>query len=206
MGIKVNLVALNPEKNCFISHKFKQYFSSLRKSAKIELTKALKFSTLLSNGQAGYTMKNKNIVIGLFAIILGFSMNLSADSKSGYYRWKDKDGNLKLSDRPPEAGIKAEFIETPGSRRSRSTSDEPAEQQAATGQAQPATPGEPVKMEVVPEKDPERCKQAQENMKAFEGFSRIRVTDADGTQRLLTEEEKQVQIERSKKAIKDNCN
>ena len=148
-------------------------------------------------------MNNKNIFICLFAIALGFSLNLQADSQSGYYRWKDKDGNLKLSDRPPEAGIQAEFIKTPGSKRSRASSEQAEEQQAGT---QPAnSPGEPVKMEVVPEKDPVRCQQAKDNMKAFEGFSRIRVTDADGTQRLLTEEEKQVQIERSQKAIREHC-
>lgn len=147
-------------------------------------------------------MNNKILhLISLLAITMSFSATLWAEP-SGYYRWKDSEGNLKLSDRPPEAGIKAEFIETPGSKKSRGSNPPVAssEQEAATTQ-----PEEPLKMEILPPKDPERCKQAQANMQAFNNAARIRITDPDGTQRLITEEEKQVQVERAKKAIRENC-
>lgn len=148
-------------------------------------------------------MHNKNLFIKAFILLTAcFYMAAIQAEPSGYYRWKDAEGNTKLSDRPPGPGIKAEFIETPGSSQSRYTPPAATETKENTEQA---TAPEPQQMEALPNKDPERCKQAQQNMKAFEGFARIRVTDADGTQRLLTDDEKNVQIERSKKAIKENC-
>lgn len=142
-------------------------------------------------------------IITLFIAALCL-ISTSYAEPSGYYRWKDKEGNLKLSDRPPEAGIESEFVETPGSNKSRSTAT--PESGTETKVTNSTKPEQPLKMEALPEKNPARCKQAQSNMKAFEGHARIRITEADGTQRLLTEEEKQVEIERSKKAITENCN
>ncbi|MGK0440505.1 MAG: hypothetical protein ACJA0N_000300 [Pseudohongiellaceae bacterium] len=145
--------------------------------------------------------KNLRLIGILFATVFTFSC-VQAET-SGYYRWKDQEGNLKLSDRPPAAGIEARFVETLGSRKSRYSSTTSTEVTSTPDSAQPK---ESLKMEILPEKDPERCKQAQENITALEGYTRIRVTDDDGTQRLLTEDEKNVQVERSKKAISDNCN
>ncbi|WP_339668904.1 DUF4124 domain-containing protein [Dasania marina] len=150
-------------------------------------------------------MNNKILhLVSFFALALSFSATLVADP-SGYYRWKDSEGNLKLSDRPPEAGIKAEFVETPGSKKSRGSS-EPVASSNTEQEAAATKPEQPLKMEIMPPKDPARCKQAKANMQAFEGAARIRITDADGTQRLITEEEKQVQVERAQKAIRENCN
>ena len=143
-------------------------------------------------------MNNKNrFAISLIAIFSSMCGTLQADP-SGYFRWKDAEGNLKMSDRPPKAGIEAEFVRTSGSSRTSNTqTDDSVKKVAETT--------EPKTMEIMPPKDPARCQLAKANMKAFEGYSRIRITDTDGTKRLITEEEKKVQVKRAISAIDQNC-
>ena len=59
-------------------------------------------------------------------------------------------------------------------------------------------------MEVMPEKDPALCEQAKNNLKALEG-ARIRITEPDGSKRLLSEDEKEGQRANARKFIKVHC-
>ena len=155
-------------------------------------------------------MTNKKIRVLCLLTLIGFNTSLHASS-TGYYRWTDESGNTKLSDRPPGGDIKAEFVTT-GTKRSLSS------EQSAQGKSQPTTasttdtkktaekkPELPTQMEVLPEKDPAACKQAQANMAALSGKTRIRMTDADGTKRFINTDERDVQIARAKKSIEMNC-
>ena len=135
----------------------------------------------------------------LGAVILSLSAVLTAQADtSGHYRWKDAQGNIHYSDRPPE-GVESEFIKFSTGKRSTPPADEQAQEQEgeqlATGQR---------KMEVLPEKDPKLCQQAQANLQALEG-ARIRLTEADGTQRFLTEKEKDQQRANARKFISIHC-
>ncbi|WP_101759646.1 DUF4124 domain-containing protein [Oceanicoccus sp. KOV_DT_Chl] len=120
---------------------------------------------------------------------------------NGLYRWTDADGTVQYSDYPPE-GVEAEFIKYTGaSSQGKSSTTEKKTETAETAANQGA---EPSKLEVMPDKDPVLCKQAQANLKALEG-ARIRITEPDGSKRFLTEEEKEGQRENARKFIKINC-
>ncbi|MFA7552744.1 MAG: DUF4124 domain-containing protein [Spongiibacteraceae bacterium] len=135
----------------------------------------------------------------LQGIIIGLAISMTTSlhaQQNGLYRWTDANGTVEYSDRPPE-GIKSEFIKYSGStHKSSSTAtstDTPTEQTNA-----------PQKMEILPEKDPELCKQAQQNLKALES-ARIRITEPDGSKRLLSEDEKEEQRDNARQFIKINC-
>lgn len=139
-----------------------------------------------------------SIAPGLLAALI-FSLSLSAQAGSnGYYRWTDENGVVKNADVPPE-GVDATFIKfsvqkaskTEGTKVGKDGAEEKAE----------ADLGD---LEVLAEKDPALCKQAQRNLKALEG-TRIRMTEPDGSKRFLTEDEKETQRSNARKFIKIHC-
>lgn len=138
------------------------------------------------------------IAIQVLVLSLGLSTAIHVDaSQNGHYRWTDANGTVQYADRPPE-GVKAEFIQFTGAKSSRS-SQAPESKQDATAKAV-STP----EMEVLQAKDPELCKQAQQNLKALEG-ARIRITEPDGSKRFLTEDEKEYQRDNARKFVEINC-
>lgn len=134
----------------------------------------------------------------LLSLILFLGAANSLHAAQGIYQWKDKDGTVQYADHPPE-GVDAVFIKS--SRSKTSKAKESAEEMTETSASQTKTHD---KMEVLPEKDPKLCKQATNNLKALEG-ARIRITDTDGSQRFLTEVEKEAQRENARKFIKLHC-
>lgn len=119
--------------------------------------------------------------------------------EAGHYRWVDENGTVKYADRPPE-GVKAEFIKFASTKHSKPG------QQATTqqGEDEGDTASGPRRLETLPAKDPELCKQAQRNLKALEA-ARIRITELDGSKRVLNEEEKEEQRDNARKFIKVHC-
>lgn len=117
---------------------------------------------------------------------------------SGHYRWIDENGTVKYADRPPE-GVEAEFIKFASTKHSEP--GKPAAPQASEGDAASKAPR---KLETLPAKDPELCKQAQRNLKALEA-ARIRITEPDGSKRVLNEEEKEEQRANARKFISVHC-
>lgn len=139
------------------------------------------------------------IMVGL----VSFTAASMADSApNGHYRWTDDKGIVQYSDRPPE-GVEAEFIKSNSSR-----SDTSSKAKSANAKSEADAEGQtakgPQELEILPEKDPELCKQAQANMKALEA-ARIRITDPDGSKRFLTEEEKEFQRDNARKFISIHC-
>lgn len=136
------------------------------------------------------------------AVVFSTSINLQA-APNGHYRWTDAEGTVQHSDRPPK-GVEAEFIKF-------STGKSKATPTDSTSEPEIGADGKPVKealggvnLEGLPKKDPALCKQAQHNLKALDG-ARIRMTDEDGSQRFLTEEEKESQRDNARKFIKIHC-
>ena len=148
-------------------------------------------------------MNNKNIYLIALLLSLGLHGSLHAEP-SGYYRWTDEAGDLKLSDRPPKGDIKAEFIATPGSKASRTSNAPQAVSEKSTTSDKK---GEESKtMEILPEKDPKICAQAKSNLTTLSGKTRIRIIDADGNKSFITDEERKTQIERAKQSVEIHCN
>ena len=123
---------------------------------------------------------------------------------NGTYRWHDENGTVQYSDIPPE-GVDAEYIKFTSAGKSREDDEDKAGKDAKNqADASGDKPKIYDKMEALPEKDPALCKQAQDNLKALDG-ARIRITEPDGTQRILTEDEKEIQRENARKFIKIHC-
>ncbi len=145
-------------------------------------------------------MINLQAIIRVLIIILGVCYTLALQAtQSGHYRWTDENGIIQYADRPPE-GIESEFIKFTTIKRSNG-GDENKDNELRAGSDSKIFD----KVEVLPEKDPLLCKQAQRNLKALEG-SRIRITEPDGSKRILSDDEKEAQRDNAKKFIKLHCN
>ncbi len=98
---------------------------------------------------------------------------LLAAPQQGYYRWHDDAGVEHFTQQPP-AGRKSEFIATSTGK---STSVEAGET-AASAETKDAAkaPAKPVTgpIQAVPNKDPEKCKQAQDTQTTLNSHARIR--------------------------------
>jgi hypothetical protein len=57
----------------------------------------------------------------------------------------------------------------------------------------------------VANKDPERCKILQANLQAMQNHGRVKMADANGEVRVLSEDEKQQEMESTQKQIKIFC-
>ena len=127
-----------------------------------------------------------------------------ADGK--YYRWTDSTGAMQISDRPPPLGTEYEvghmaggdnFVSAPEAQNAPRPSNERSEPMMAVGSNPGAAP------EYV--KDPALCQSARENLQALENYVRIMVQDSDGTQRILSPEEKQTEMAKAQQIIDLNC-
>jgi hypothetical protein len=109
----------------------------------------------------------------------------------GYYRWKDDKGQFQATQQPP-VDRASEFVRT-----STGTSSQVAPGENVEGGTPPAKiPGQPdapakkpVGMQSVPDKDPEKCKQAQQTQTVLNSHARIREKDDKGEYRYLAPEE-----------------
>lgn len=134
-------------------------------------------------------------------LLLALTLMLSISSQAGpngYYRWTDENGVVKNADIPPE-GVDATFIKFSVQKASK-TDGNKVGQDTAAEKAQADIDA----MEVLPEKDPALCKQAQRNLKALEG-TRIRIAEPDGSKRFLTDDEKETQRVNARKFIAMHC-
>lgn len=133
-------------------------------------------------------------LLGLVLIIA--LSNTAQAGKQGYWTWTDEKGNPKYSDRPPE-GVDAVFVE-------KNTTSSPTSSAYDSGSQAADQASNPDKMEVFPAKDPSICEQAKANLSALKS-ARVRITEADGTQHYLTDEEKKEQRDRAQRLVDMNC-
>lgn len=145
----------------------------------------------------------------LFAVLLTVASGMpgsALSAETGYYKWTDEEGNPHHSDRPPPPGVKFTFVGTKSGLRRHVTAEQSrdaarpatrnptnAEQQA--GNQTPAV-----------EKDPALCDQAKANIDTLDSSARVRIRDADGGIRYLTEEEKDLQRQKANKLAAVHCN
>jgi hypothetical protein len=109
----------------------------------------------------------------------------------GYYRWKDDKGQFQATQQPP-ADRASEFVRT-----STGTASQSAPEDSTPGNAQPATPGDgsaaaakkPAGLQALPDKSPEKCKEAQDTQAVLNSHARIREKDEKGEYRYLAPEE-----------------
>ena len=143
-------------------------------------------------------------VLAVLATSLGANF---AAAERGYYKWTDSRGNTQHSDRPPPVGVEYEFVSTQtgfGRRMADTPADAPM---AATGA--PAAPSqasaEPAaKHQVAIKKDPTLCSRAKSNLATLNSTAQVRIREK-GEIRILTQEEKDKQVQRAEKTISVHC-
>jgi hypothetical protein len=112
----------------------------------------------------------------------------------GYYRWKDDKGQFQATQQPP-ADRASEFVRTSTGTASQAGADEaapanaPASAPGAPGAATGDAAKKPTGLQGVPNKDPEKCKQAQDAQSVLNSHARIREKDEKGEYRFLAAEE-----------------
>ena len=124
----------------------------------------------------------------------------------GYYRWKDDAGNEHFTQQPPP-GRKSEFVAVSTGRATQVEAGETVD--SGTTKSTPANGGAAAQdgskpsgpIQGVPDKDPEKCKQAQDTNAVLNSHARIREKVGD-EYRYLTPEE----IGEQKKLAQDAAN
>lgn len=142
----------------------------------------------------------------LSAVLFSFVTPTLA-AKQGHWEWTDSNGQPQYSDQPP-SGVDAKYVESsygkaPNAAKSSNGKTESGDDKNV-GADKPSA-SQPIQMEVLPEKDPAICAQATSNLQALETAPRIRITDADGSKRILTGEEKEAQKDRARQIMKMHC-
>lgn len=107
-------------------------------------------------------------------------------AQQGYYRWKDDAGNEHFTQQPPP-GRKSEFVAVSTGKSTQVDAGETAD--SSTAKSQPKDNNKPIgPMQAVPDKDPEKCNQAQTTAAALNSHARIREKVGDDYRYLTPEE------------------
>ncbi len=145
----------------------------------------------------------RGLIAGFVGLLLVVSQAAFADKT--YYRWVNERGNPVHSDRPPPAGVDYEVVET-GSTLVRQV---PGDTGAVPAETEPSVGNEFDQVDLQaapePEKNPEYCARARENLEALTNASRVRTRNEDGELRLLSDEERETEKAKARKAIEDHC-
>lgn len=132
-------------------------------------------------------MKLLNILRPTCLALLVLSVPAALASQQGYYRWKDDAGNEHFTQQPP-AGRKSEFIAVSTGKSTEMAPGETIEAKDAADTAKPAAKPSTGPIQGVPDKDPEKCQQAQNTQGVLNSHARIREKVGD-EYRYLTPEE-----------------
>ncbi len=122
-----------------------------------------------------------------------------------YYKWIGEDGVIHYGATPPK-GVEAELVKTYGGVATSSSQDAapPAGATTTTNNSTASPPPAKLTPEQVAAKN-ERCAQERERLTALSKPGRIRMTQADGSVKYLSEEEIAREVEVTKKVIADSC-
>lgn len=136
------------------------------------------------------------------AILLTAVTGAAHAAKSGYYRWVDDDGNVNYTQQAP-MGRESVFVATQTGKVTSSEAQQAAPQAAA---AEDKSNTLPERMDVLPQKDEQRCQQGRDMLRATENRAkRFRVTDDKGESRILSPEEIEEQRKRAQEMVDLHC-
>lgn len=132
----------------------------------------------------------------------------SAEAANTYYRWKDEQGKLVVSDRPPTADVEYEVVSQTSSLVRRVKPGEgavPAEVTPRPGNQFEQTDTRNEQLEAVT-RNPESCARAKANLETLNTTARIRIRDQEtGEVRYLSEDEKETQRQKARDIIRVHC-
>ena len=139
----------------------------------------------------------------ILAVLMMTGLNVTADAT--LYRWKDSQGNMVMSDRPPPAGQDYETVST-SSTMVVNTAD-PLEAQQPVAKEAPSLEVKTEKTEVpsaIHKKNPEYCKSARQNLEVLQR-PLIRVIDENGEGKILSPEEHEEERQKALEVVEAHC-
>lgn len=151
-------------------------------------------------------------------IIICFAGSAHA-AEDGYYTWVDEKGVRNYSELDPK-NQNATFVTRATPRFGYQKQPEPGPEQTIQQRNPPTgssagttTPGDDSQMQAerdqvqqaIAKVKQSNCEVGRRNLAKLEAYARIRVMENDGTERVLSDEEKQAKIDSAKKTISDNC-
>ncbi len=135
----------------------------------------------------------KSIFIGL--LIVMSAPTLAAEIT--VYRWVDEKNVVHFSQHQPSHDNYTELTMVEALKASaKKVAADPVEEPKQIAVAQSST---------VKERFKQKCEEAQANVKTLKAFDNIQTTDADGTTRMLSKEEKKQQLTLSNKQVEVYC-
>jgi len=154
-------------------------------------------------------------------LILGMALLVAGSALAQQlYRWVDKDGRVRYTDRPPPAGTKARTIATPSSAPAAPQDAAAAKDGAPHGAPPPAQQEEAFrKRQLAPQKAAEKsalasqeeaakrenCARAQEYLRTLESGQRVSRTNAQGEREYIDDAVRERELESARKAVTDWC-
>ena len=131
-------------------------------------------------------------------LFLASSLYAGENTEKVTYKWKDDNGIIQYTERPPKNKAYEKItVRTGGAREVTQVSQEEAAQQA-----QQETMDDMAELNKANERN---CKVAQQNLQVLQNMARIRVTGDDGEERILSPEEKASRITETQKQIDIYC-
>jgi hypothetical protein len=134
----------------------------------------------------------------------------AAAAEDTYYRWRDAQGKLVVSDRPPQdSQIEYEVVSQRSNLMRRVSPGEgavPPEVVPRPGNEFTQVDSNVPRMEAIA-RNPESCARATANLETLNSTARIRIRDEEtGELRFLSEEEKEVQRTKARDIMRVHCN
>lgn len=160
-------------------------------------------------------MKMTTALAACFGMMLASSVACAGQ----FYKWTDAQGVTHYTEEPPPASatgtteVKVSTKLPSGSQAAPDTAKKPADKGgkgAATAAGKKPGDGKtPAGDKPADDKAPgqyaERCKTLQANLQAMQEHARVKVADEKGETRVLTDEEKQSQLDETQRSIKAFC-
>jgi len=151
---------------------------------------------------------------GILFAVCGFLAS-AATGEDEYYTWVDENGVTNYAERNPQ-GYNAQFISSSRPFGYLRDSGRPQAQRQDSANTESTTLDESdsgISMEAerqaiaqqIAEAKRSNCEMGKRNLARLEAFRRIRVSDENGEERLLSDEEKAQRINETRQIIRENC-
>jgi hypothetical protein len=150
-------------------------------------------------------MKNLILILIVIPALITGACAVTATAEEEYYTWVDENGITNYSERNPE-GVNATFVS-----RNQAFGRRAAEEGRPKPQAQlpqndtPVVDPDALVNEQAAAIAAEISEIGKSNLAQIKAFSRIRISDEQGENRILTDEEKEARGDKARGTIRENC-
>ena len=141
------------------------------------------------------TDKSLTLRISLVCLMLAIITSSGSLFAEDYYRWQDDKGVTHYGSTPPK-GVDAVLVKTYGT-------SKPAIEQPNSNTGEPAV--DPERQRRLTEQQSRRCDEERQRLATLQQSTRVRMENANGDARYLTQEEIDSEITTTQRVIDDIC-